>query len=74
MVCSICRPADQKLEYVFSSRTVTFDHYLKTYEDFTVIGDFNESETSPALSVTTLYENLKSIKLFFNQRKYHILP
>ena len=25
------------------------DHYLKTYEDFMVIGDFNETETSPAL-------------------------
>ena len=25
------------------------DHYLKTYEDLIVIGDFNESETSPVL-------------------------
>ena len=32
-----------------SSITDLLDHYLKTYEDFIVIGDFNESETSPAL-------------------------
>ena len=32
-----------------SSITDLLDHYLKTYEDFIVIGDFNESETIPAL-------------------------
>ena len=32
-----------------SSITDLLDQYLKTYEDFIVIGDFNESETSPAL-------------------------
>ena len=31
------------------SITDLLDHYLKIYEDFIVIGDFNESETSPAL-------------------------
>ena len=29
--------------------TDLLDHYLKTYENFIVIGDFNKSETSPAL-------------------------
>ena len=32
-----------------SSITDLLDHYLKTYEDFIVIDEFNESETSPAL-------------------------
>ena len=32
-----------------SSITDLLDHYLKTYEDFIVIGDFNEGETSPTL-------------------------
>ena len=32
-----------------SSITNLLDHYLKTYGDFIVIGDFNESETGPAL-------------------------
>ena len=32
-----------------SSTTDLLDHYLKTYEDFIAIGDFNESETNPAL-------------------------
>ena len=49
LVVSIYRPPDQKLTYFLSSITDFLDHYLKTYEDFIVIGDFNESETSPAL-------------------------
>ena len=49
LVVSIYRPPDQKLAYFFSSITDLLDHYLKIYEDFIVIGDFNESETSPAL-------------------------
>ena len=49
LVVSIYRPPDQKLACFLSSITDLFDHYLKTYEDFIVIGDFNESETSPAL-------------------------
>ena len=49
LVISICRPPDQKLAYFLSSITDLLDHYLKTYEDFIVIGDFNESETNPAL-------------------------
>ena len=40
-VISICRPPDQKLPYFLSSITDLRDHYLKTYEDFIVIGDFN---------------------------------
>ena len=35
--------------YFLSSITDLLDHYLKSYEDFIVIGDFNESETNPAL-------------------------
>ena len=49
LVVSIYRPPDQKLAYFLSSITDLLDHYPKTNEDFIVIGDFNESETSPAL-------------------------
>ena len=49
LVVSMYRPPDQKLEYFLSSTTDSLHHYLKTYEDFIVMGDFNESETSPAL-------------------------
>ena len=49
LVASIHRPPDQKLAYFLPSITDLLDHYLKTYEDFIVIGDFNESETNPAL-------------------------
>ena len=49
LVFSIYRPPDLKLAYFLSSITDLLDHYLKTYEDFIVIGDFNESETNPAL-------------------------
>ena len=49
LIVSICRPPDQKLAYFLSSITDLLDHYLKTYADFIVTGNFNESETSPAL-------------------------
>ena len=48
-VVSIYRPPDQTLAYFLSSITDLLDHYLTICEDFIVIGDFNESETSPAL-------------------------
>ena len=51
LVVSIYRPSDQKLAYFLLSITDLLDHYLKTYEDFIVIGDFNESESSPALDL-----------------------
>ena len=47
LVISIYRPPDQKMVYFLSSVTDLIDHYLKSYEDFIVIGDFNESETNP---------------------------
>ena len=49
LVTSIYRPPDQKIAYFLSSTTDLLDNYLKTYEDIIVIGDFNESETNPAL-------------------------
>ena len=49
LVVLICRPPDQKLEYFLLSRTDLLEHCLKTYEDFIAIGDFNQSETSPAM-------------------------
>ena len=62
LVVSIYRPPDQKLAYFLSSITVLLDHYLKTYEDFIVIGDFNESETSPALDSFLDEQKCKNIK------------
>ena len=49
LVVSIYRSLKQKLANFLSSITDLLDHYLKTYEDFIVIDDFNEIETSPAL-------------------------
>ena len=54
--------ADQKIAYFLSSITDLLDHYLKTYEDFIVIGDFNESETSPALDSFLDKHKCKNIK------------
>ena len=45
-----------------SSITDLLDHYLKTYEDFIVIGDFNESETIPALDSFLDEQKCKNIK------------
>ena len=44
-----------------SSITDLLDHYLKTYEDFIVIGDFNECETSPVLDSFLDKQKYKSI-------------
>ena len=41
LIVSIYRPPEQKLAYFLSSITDLLDHYLKAYEDFIVIGDFN---------------------------------
>ena len=49
LVASKYKPPDQKLACFLSSTADLLDHYLKTYEDFIVIGDSDESETSPAL-------------------------
>ena len=62
LVVSIYRPPDQKLAYFLSSITDLLDHYLKTYEDFIVIGDFNECETSPALDSFLDEQKCKNIK------------
>ena len=51
LVASVYRPQEQNLAYFLSSITDLLDYYLSTYEDFIVIGDFNDSETSPALDL-----------------------
>ena len=57
LVVSIYRPPDRKLEYFLSSITGLLDHYLKSYEDFVIMGDFNANESNPAM------------KTFLNQHK-----
>ena len=57
---SMYRPLDQKLAYFLSSITDLIDHYLKD-EDFIVIGDFNESENSPALDSLLEEQKCKNI-------------
>ena len=57
---SMYRPLHQKLAYFLSSITDLIDHYLKD-EDFIVIGDFNESETSPALDSLLEEQKCKNI-------------
>ena len=47
LVVSICRPPDQKLlDYFLSSITGLLDHYLKSSEDFVLMGDFNTNESN----------------------------
>ena len=64
LVVSIYRPPDQKLAYFLSSITDLLDHYFETYEDLTyAIGEFNESETSPALASFLDEQKCKNIKI-----------
>ena len=47
LVVSICRPPDQKLlDYFLSSITGLLDHYLKSSEDFVLMGDFNTNQSN----------------------------
>ena len=43
------RPPNQNLHYFFSSIMVVLDHYLQHYEDFIILGDFNENEHNPKM-------------------------
>ena len=68
LVVSTYRPPDQKLPYFLPSITDLLGHYLKIYEDFIVIGDCNESETSPALNSFLDKQKSKNIiKLVLSQ-------
>ena len=40
LVVSIYRPPNQNLDYFLSSITCLLDHYLKSHEDFVIMGDF----------------------------------
>ena len=52
----------RKLLVFLSSITDLLDHYLTIYEDFTVLADFNESETNPALDLFLDEQKCKNIK------------
>ena len=56
LVVSIYQPPDQNLHYFLSSITGLLDHYLKPYEDFVIMGNFNANESNSAM------------KTFLNQR------
>ena len=55
---------DLKFEYFLSFITDLLDHYLKNCEDFIVICDFNESETSPAIDSFLDEQNIKNKACF----------
>ena len=61
LVVSIYRPPVQKLAYFLSPITDLLDYYLTTYEDLIVIGDFNETETSPTLDLFLDEQKCKNI-------------
>ena len=60
-VASIYRPPDQTLDYFLSSITVFLDHYLKSYEDFVIMGDFNANESNPAMETFLNQHKCKNI-------------
>ena len=61
LVVSIYRPPDQNLDYFLSSITGLLDHYLKSYEDFVIIGDFNANESNPAMETFLNQHKCKNI-------------
>ena len=46
LVVYIYRPPDQNLDHFLSFVTGLLDHYLKSYKDFVIIGDFNGNESN----------------------------
>ena len=57
LVISVYQLPDQNLDCFLSSLTGLLYHYLKSYKDFVIMGDFNANESNP------------SIENFLNQHK-----
>ena len=61
LVVSIYRPPDQNLDYFLSSIIGLLDHYLKSYEYFVIMGDFNANESNPAMETCFYCHKCKNI-------------
>ena len=61
LVVSIYRPPDQNLDYFLSYITNLLDHYLKSCEDFIIMGDFNANESNPAMETFLNQHKFKNI-------------
>ena len=57
----IYQPPDQNLDYFLSSITDLLDHYLTSYEDFVIMGDFNANESNPAMETFLNQHKCKNI-------------
>ena len=63
LVVSIFRPPDQNLDYFLSSIAGLLDHYLNSYEDFVIMGDFNANESNPAVETFLNQHKCKNIRV-----------
>ena len=52
---------DQNLDYFLSSITGLLDHYLKSYDDFVIMGDFNANESNPVMETFLNQHKLQNI-------------
>ena len=59
LVVSVYRLPDQNLYYFLLSITGLLDHYLKSYEDFVIMDDFNVNESNPAMESFLSQHNVK---------------
>ena len=46
LVVSLYRPPYQNLDYFMSPITGLLDHYLKSYKDLVIMGDFNANKSN----------------------------
>ena len=58
---SIYRPPEQNLDYFLSSITGLLDHFLKSYEDFVIMGDFNANESNSTMETFLSQHKSKNI-------------
>ena len=61
LVVSIYRPPNQNLDYFLSSITGLLNYYLKSYEDYVIMGDFNANESNPAMETFLNQHKCKNI-------------
>ena len=61
LLVTIYRPPNQNLDHYLSSIKVVLDHYLQSYEDFIILGDFKEKELNPKIQSFLSQQGCKNI-------------
>jgi len=61
LIVSIYRPPSKNLKYFLSNITEMIDYYLQTYENFLILGDFNEIPESNTMKAFLKEQNCDNL-------------